>query len=179
VRNILTIYSTLKVVFTNFNSVTTVIGIYINEILYHPLIFVPMIKSLIIIFISGLLFSSLSTFSEEKKIKENPDIFAWSKPDKNFWMGSDYKCYKLGSDNVLQTSDDFVNWRVAKDSVWKDRFEHKMCVSQNKLLVILNNMEWEEVPDKSWQSIDGNWYHFDKNMILWKSSANPDLVSIK
>jgi hypothetical protein len=138
-----------------------------------------MIKPLIVLFLIGLFFSSLSTLSEKKNVKKNPEAFAWNKPDKSFWMGNDYKCYKLGADNVLKISDDFVNWRNANDSIWKDRFEHKMCISQNKLLVSLNDMEWEEVPERTWQSIDGNWYRFDENLILYKSSGNPDLIANK
>ncbi|MES2763884.1 MAG: hypothetical protein V4677_16835 [Bacteroidota bacterium] len=138
-----------------------------------------MIKPLIVVFLIGLFFSALSTFSVKKNVKKNPEVYAWSKPDKNFWMGKDYKCYKLGSDNVLKISDDFVNWRPAKDSIWKDRFDHKMCISQNKLMTTLNDMEWEEVPDRTWQSIDGNWYRFDENLVLYKSSANLELVAGK
>ncbi len=138
-----------------------------------------MIKPLIVVFLVGLFFSAISTFSEKKGVKKNPELFTWAKSEKNYWMGLDYKCYKLGQDNVLKISDDFVNWRVAKDSIWKDRFEHKMCVSKNKLLTTFDNMQWEEVPDKTWQSIDGNWYRFDENMVLLKSSGNPYLVEDK
>ncbi|MES2513018.1 MAG: hypothetical protein V4580_02695 [Bacteroidota bacterium] len=138
-----------------------------------------MIKPLIVVFLVGLFFSALSTLSVKKSVKKNPEVFSWTKPDKNFWMGVDYKCYKLGPDNKLEISDDFSNWRPAKDSIWQDRFEHKMCISQNKLMVSLNDMEWEEVPDKTWQSIDGNWYRFDNHMVLYKSSANPELVAGK
>jgi len=133
-----------------------------------------MAKLIIITLALGLFFSTTVTFIEKKSEEKKTRDFKWSQPQKEFWLGSDYKSYKLDSLNVLKISDDFTNWRPAKDSVWRDRFGRKICMYQDRLLWTLNDHDWIEVPERTWQSIDGNWYKLDSDMNLWQSPVSPE-----
>jgi hypothetical protein len=132
-----------------------------------------MIKTIFLLF-AGMSFAFVSTLSSlpgKKDIENNTTPVQWQKPEKNFWLGADYKCYRLDSNQVLQISDDFINWRTCPDSVWKGRFGSRLCYHENTLFQTYNNNEdWEEITDRTWQSIDGNWYRFDMDGELWKSN---------
>jgi hypothetical protein len=133
-----------------------------------------MIKTILLLFVgmSFALVSTLSSVPGKEEIETNTTPVQWLKPEKNFWLGADYKSYRLDSNQVLQISDDFMNWRNCEDSSWKGRFGSRLCYHHHTLFQTYNNKDedWEEVTDRTWQSIDGNWYRFDMDGVLWKSS---------
>jgi hypothetical protein len=135
-----------------------------------------MAKLIFLVLAVGLFFSTTVTFIEKKTEKKSQE-FKWEKPEKKFWLGNDYKSYTLDSANVLKISDDFVNWRKAKDTIWQDRFGRKISVYQNQLIWTINDMDWVDVPERTWQSIDGNWYKLDTNWQLWQSKVGSDRFS--
>lgn len=136
-----------------------------------------MIKTILLLF-AGMSFAVVSTLSsipDKKEIENNTTPVQWVKPEKNFWLGADYKCYRLDSNFVLQISDDFINWRSSHDSVWKGRFGSHLCYYNNALFQTYDDKDassWEEVTDRTWQSVDGNWYRFDLDGTLWKSNTD-------
>ncbi len=135
-----------------------------------------MVKLVIAVFALGLLFSTTATFLGKKQAGASQD-FVWTKPEKTFWLGMDYKSYKLDSTNTLLISDDFFNWRKAKDTMWYDRFGRAICVYNNQLIWTINGNDWVDVPERTWQSIDGNWYKLDSNWQLWQSAVSSDRFS--
>jgi hypothetical protein len=132
-----------------------------------------MVKLVIAVFALGLLFSTTVTFLDKKQAGASRE-FVWTKPGKNFWLGSDYKSYKLDSTQNLLISDDFSNWRKAKDTTWQDRFGRTICVYGNQLIWMANGTDWLDVPERTWQSIDGNWYRLDTKWQLWQSTVSSD-----
>jgi hypothetical protein len=132
-----------------------------------------MAKLILLVLTVGLFFSTTVTFIEKKSEKKAQE-FKWEKPEKAFWLGNDYKSYKLDSVNVLKISDDFMNWHNANDTMWQDRFGRKIAVYNNQLIWTINDVDWVNVPERTWQSIDGNWYKLDTNWQLWQSKVGSD-----
>ena len=135
-----------------------------------------MAKLIFLVLVAGLFFSTTVTFIE-KKTEKKAEEFKWEKPQKEFWLGNDYKSYRLDSARVLNISDDFVNWRKAKDTIWQDRFGRKIYVYNNQLIWTVNDLDWVDVPERTWQSIDGNWYRLDEHWKLWQSKVGSSRFS--
>ncbi|MBL7935136.1 MAG: hypothetical protein JNM51_04925, partial [Bacteroidia bacterium] len=54
------------------------------------------------------------------------------------------------------------------DAVWHDNHGRWLFITQNKLMYSENGKNWFEIPNRTWQDINGTWYRFDSNWDLWE-----------
>lgn len=99
-----------------------------------------------------------------------PAETSWMKSEVGIWMGNYNAWYKIDKKtSVLKVSYNKKKWKETNgDAVWHDNHGRWLFITQNKLMYSENGKNWFEIPNRTWQDINGTWYRFDSNWDLWE-----------
>lgn len=113
-------------------------------------------------FSSGSLFAT--NFSDPEKPAESKGT--WVKSEKGTWLGGYKVWYKIDrKNNLIKFSHNKRKWKTAANAAWQGKQGEWLYIFEGKLM---KNSEgkWMEVPDRSFQAMNGNWYRFNPDWEL-------------
>ena len=94
----------------------------------------------------------------------------WIKSEVGMWLGNYNAWYKINKKtNAIMVSYNKKKWAETKgDAAWNDNRGKWLFISENKLMCSDNGKNWNDIPNRTWQDINGIWYRFDSNWDLWE-----------
>jgi hypothetical protein len=123
-------------------------------------------------FNSGLLFGT--TFSDPEKPTESKGT--WIKSEKGTWLGGYKVWYKMDrKHNTIKFSHNKRKWNTAPNAAWQGKQGEWLYIYEGKLMKNTGG-KWMDVPDRSFQDMNGNWYRFNPSWELEEMPAQGNLA---